>query len=188
MPYNKRIMRPPKQVFATNPQTQSVKTFLKVKDARRYFVEHGLKPSLLDKACKKGLMVLDCFRKKDPNHGPSIPCVSIDTRTGKEKKYDSLNKAGEDIFGKHYAASSDKISSVVRKEEKINGIFLVRKLENNFNNINDTNSSKKNGSKRRAVFKVDKITGNILWSYPSCNSAARDISREVCVSSVHTKG
>ena len=133
-------MRPPKQVFATNPQTQSVRTFLKVKDARRYFVEHGLKPSLLDKACKKDLMVLDCFWKKDPNHESSIPCVSIDTRTGKKKRYDSLNKAGEDIFWKDDAA---KISSAVCKEEKIDGIFLVKKLENNFNNINDLNSSKK---------------------------------------------
>ena len=38
------------------------------------------------------------------------------------------------------------------------------------------------------MLKVDKITGNILWSYPGCTSAARDIPREVCVSSVHTMG
>ena len=181
-------MRPPKKVFATNPQTRNVRTFLKVKDARRYFVEHGLRPSLLGKACKKGLMFLDCFWKKDPNHESSIPCVSIDTRTGEEKRYESVNKAWEDIFRRDDAASSDKMSLAIRKEEKVNGIFLVKKLKNNFNNINDPNGSKRIGSKRRAVLKVDKKTGSIFWSYPSCTSAARDIPKEVCVSSVHTMG
>ena len=172
-----------------SPKTQNVRTFLKLKHARRYFVENGLKPSLLDEACKKNLLFLDCFWKKDPKHKSSIPCVSIDTRTGKEKRYDSLNKAGEDIFGKDDAAYADKISSAVRKEEKIDGIFLVKKLENNFNNITDQNSSKRIGFKKRAVLKVDKIIGNILWSYPSCTSAALDISNEkVASSGIHTMG
>ena len=175
-------MRDPRRVFAKDFFGEIIFQLPSVKDTKRYFRAQGVLPSLLSKACKEGLMVLGLFWEKDPNYDFSIPCISYNEITGETIEHSSIIEGAKLFFG---GRDPVKMSRAIEGEKIING-FLTKKVKNNFNNVELPNRATIFSENKKEVFKLNMTTGDMIWRYDSCTSAAIDIfEKEISVSTVH---